>query len=75
MNKLWIVTKNELIRYFISPLAYVYLVAFLLLNGSFAKPLCCRCFHTSHGCICCFCPEYPCDYGLKNSEPKPSFRL
>ena len=36
MNKLWIVTKNELIRYFISPLAYVYLVAFLLLNGSFA---------------------------------------
>ena len=36
MNKLWIVTKNELIRYFISPLAYVYLIAFLLLNGSFA---------------------------------------
>ena len=36
MKKLWIVTKNELLRYFISPLAYVYLVAFLLLNGSFA---------------------------------------
>lgn len=36
MKNLWIVTKNELIRYFISPLAYVYLVAFLLLNGSFA---------------------------------------
>lgn len=35
-EKLWIVTKNELLRYFISPLAYVYLVAFLLLNGSFA---------------------------------------
>lgn len=28
MKKLWIVTKNELLRYFISPLAYVYLVAF-----------------------------------------------
>lgn len=27
-EKLWIVTKNELLRYFISPLAYVYLVAF-----------------------------------------------
>lgn len=36
MNKLWIVTKNELIRYFLSPLAYVYLVSFLILNGSFA---------------------------------------
>ena len=36
MKNLWIVTKNELIRYFTSPLAYVYLIAFLLLNGSFA---------------------------------------
>jgi len=36
MNKLWIVTKNEFYRYFISPLAYVYLISFLLLNGSFA---------------------------------------
>ena len=36
MNKLWIVTKNEFFRYFISPLAYVYLIGFLLLNGSFA---------------------------------------
>lgn len=36
MKKLWVVVKNELQRYFISPLAYVYLIAFLLLNGSFA---------------------------------------
>lgn len=36
MSKLFTVTKNELLRYFISPLAYVYLVAFLLLNSSFA---------------------------------------
>lgn len=36
MKKLWVVTKNELLRYFISPLAYVYLITFLLLNGSFA---------------------------------------
>ena len=36
MRKLWVVTKNELLRYFVSPLAYVYLVAFLVLNGSFA---------------------------------------
>ncbi len=36
MKKLWAVTKNELLRYFISPLAYVYLIAFLVLNGSFA---------------------------------------
>lgn len=36
MKNLWIVTKNELLRYFTSPLAYVYLVAFLLLNSSFA---------------------------------------
>lgn len=36
MQKLFIVTKNELIRYFTSPLAYVYLLSFLLLNGSFA---------------------------------------
>ncbi len=33
MRQLWIVTKNELMRYFISPLAYVYLVCFLILNG------------------------------------------
>lgn len=36
MNKLTAIVKNELIRYFISPLAYVYLLSFLLLNGSFA---------------------------------------
>lgn len=36
MNKLWAVVKNELIRYFVSPLAYVYLLSFLVLNGSFA---------------------------------------
>ena len=36
MKKLWAVTKNELLRYFISPLAYVYLIAFLVLNSSFA---------------------------------------
>ncbi len=36
MLKLWIVAKNEFYRYFISPLAYVYLICFLLLNGSFA---------------------------------------
>lgn len=36
MNNLKTVIKNELIRYFISPLAYIYLISFLLLNGSFA---------------------------------------
>lgn len=36
MKKLWAVIKNELIRYFVSPLAYVYLLSFLILNGSFA---------------------------------------
>ena len=36
MSKFCVVVKNELIRYFISPLAYVYLIAFLILNGSFA---------------------------------------
>ena len=36
MKTIWIVGKNELYRYFASPLAYVYLIAFLLLNGSFA---------------------------------------
>ena len=36
MKKIWIVAKNELIRYFVSPLAYVYLISFLVLNGSFA---------------------------------------
>lgn len=36
MKKLWIITKNELYRYFVSPLAYVYLISFLLLNASFA---------------------------------------
>ncbi len=36
MNKLRIIAKNELYRYFVSPLAYVYLLAFLVLNASFA---------------------------------------
>lgn len=36
MRKLYTVTKYELIRYFTSPLAYIYLLAFLILNGSFA---------------------------------------
>lgn len=36
MRSLFTVTKNELYRYFASPLAYVYLISFLLLNGAFA---------------------------------------
>lgn len=36
MRSLFTVAKNEFYRYFISPLAYVYLISFLLLNGSFA---------------------------------------
>ncbi len=36
MNKLFYVFKNEFIRYFLSPLAYIYLITFLVLNGSFA---------------------------------------
>ena len=36
MKKLWTVTKFELLRYFTSPLAYIYLVSFLLLNGACA---------------------------------------
>ncbi len=35
MKKLFTVVKNELLRYFISPVAYVYLVSFLLLNAAF----------------------------------------
>jgi len=33
MRHLWVVTKYELMRYFISPLAYIYLVSFLILNA------------------------------------------
>lgn len=36
MSKIFTVAKGEFCRYFISPLAYVYLVCFLLLNGSIA---------------------------------------
>lgn len=36
MNKISAVVKNELIRYFVSPLAYVYLFCFVILNASFA---------------------------------------
>ena len=36
MRKIFTVAKNELIRYFVSPLAYVYLFCFVLLNASFA---------------------------------------
>ena len=36
MNSIKTVIKYELIRYFLSPLAYVYLVSFLLLSGSCA---------------------------------------
>lgn len=35
LSKIMTVTKNELIRYFVSPLAYVYLFCFVLLNASF----------------------------------------
>ena len=36
MNKIFTIIKYELSRYFTSPLAYVYLVSFLLLSGSCA---------------------------------------
>ena len=36
MNKILTIAKGELYRYFISPLAYIYLICFLLLNSSFS---------------------------------------
>ncbi|MBQ8751259.1 MAG: Gldg family protein [Alphaproteobacteria bacterium] len=36
MNKIMTIIKYELMRYFLSPLAYVYLISFLLLSGSLA---------------------------------------
>lgn len=36
MNSIKTIIKYELIRYFLSPLAYVYLVSFLILSGSLA---------------------------------------
>lgn len=36
MNSLKTIIKYELIRYFLSPLAYVYLIGFLILSGSLA---------------------------------------
>ncbi len=36
MSRIFVVAKNEFCRYFKSPLAFVYLICFLLLNGSFA---------------------------------------
>ncbi len=36
MNKIKTIIKYELVRYFLSPLAYVYLISFLLLSGSCA---------------------------------------
>lgn len=36
MTNIFNITKGEFYRYFISPLAYVYLICFLLLNSSFA---------------------------------------
>ncbi len=36
MNKITTIIKYELMRYFLSPLAYVYLISFLLLSGSLA---------------------------------------
>lgn len=35
MSKIYLIAKGEFCRYFISPLAYVFLCCFLLLNGSF----------------------------------------
>lgn len=36
MSKIFIIAKGEFYRYFISPLAYVYLISFLILNSSFS---------------------------------------
>ena len=36
MKSIFTVAKYELLHYFVSPVAYVYLIAFILLNGSFA---------------------------------------
>lgn len=85
MNKVWVVAKNELARYFSSPLAYVYLVSFLLLNGSFAiyfghfltgeALICHRCLRISRGFICCLFPGFPCACGRRSFAAKPWCRL
>src|SRR5438094_8886128 len=35
MRNIWAITKRELVAYFTSPIAYVFLVIFLLLTGFF----------------------------------------
>ena len=35
MRNIWTITKRELVAYFTSPVAYVFLVIFLLLTGFF----------------------------------------
>ena len=81
MNSIKTIIKYELIRYFLSPLAYVYLVGFLLLSGSWAIFLwtdtlrCGGFLIISLGFICCLSRELPCAAGPKSFIPKVLYKF
>lgn len=85
MNSIKTIIKYELIRYFLSPLAYVYLVGFLLLSGSCA-------IYFGHflwtdtlryggfliislGFICCLSRKLPCAAGPKSFTLKVLYKF
>ena len=85
MTKIFTVARGEFCRYFISPLAYVYLISFLLLNASFAlyfggilppeTPRCAPYLTSCRGFTSYLSPESPCACGQRSSKAAPFSKL
>lgn len=78
LRNIWTILKRELTGYFASPVAYVFIVIFLLLNGfftfmlggfsSWAKPRSRAPSSTGiRGCTCSWCRRLACACGPKNA--------
>ena len=82
LRNIWTILKRELTGYFASPVAYVFIVIFLLLNGFFTFMLggffelgeasLSRPSSTGiRGSTCSWCPPPACACGLKNAAWAP----
>ena len=82
MNLIRALFRRELQSYFATPVAYVFIVIYLVLMGTFTfylgqfyegdRRTCHRFSISIRGCICFWYPPFRCDFGRRKERPAAS---
>ena len=68
MSNLGVIFKRELGSYFATPLAYIFIVIFLVLSALFTFDLGGFSSHSIPGYTCFWCQRLPCGYGPRSAS-------